>query len=67
MYMQGHTKINENYYRILLFTDLNTTDIIFTDIVIHAKVFSVKVMSVIILTDNVNSFIKTLHWSLQVH
>ena len=53
-------------YKTLLFMDLNTTDIIFTDIIIHAKVFSVKIMSaVIIMTDKVNSLIKTLYWTLQ--
>ena len=39
----------------------------FTDMIIYAKVFSVKVMSVMIMTNKVNSFIKTLYWKLQVH
>jgi hypothetical protein len=49
------TKIDENSYRNLFFTDINATDDIFTDImiIIHAEVLSVNVMSVIIMSEKV--------------
>ena len=48
-------KLNDHYYRTLLFTDRYITDSIFTDIIIHAEAVCFKVMSVIIMSDRVKS------------